>query len=137
METKNVNISEDSQDENTNNIGQEQVASKKIRFFNSLVDLGLIHLIGQYFVFQQGVQFVWLGPIIFIYYFLFEAIFGVTLGKIITGTKVSDCFGNKPSLIAILIRSIVRVIPFEALSFLSTNGRGWHDYFSGTYVIYK
>jgi uncharacterized RDD family membrane protein YckC len=68
------------------------------------------------------------------YYFLLEAIFGKTLGKMITRTRVVNMDGEKPSIGTILGRSFCRIIPFDALSFLS--GRpGWHDTISGTRVV--
>ena len=142
METNDENLpkenSIDEVNENSENeLKMESIASKKIRFFNSLIDLGIIYLFGQFFMFKNEMTIIWLGPFIFIYYFIFELIFGVTLGKMITKTMVTDVFGNRPTFFSIFIRSLARLIPFEAFSFLSTTGRGWHDYFSGTYVIYK
>jgi uncharacterized RDD family membrane protein YckC len=68
------------------------------------------------------------------YYFVSEAAFGRTLGKVVTRTKVVDEKGNKPSANQLLGRTLCRVIPFEAFSFLGSDV-GWHDRFSGTYVI--
>ncbi len=142
METNDENLTQenslDEVNENSENeLTMESIAKKKSRFFNFLIDFGLIYLFGQYFMFKNEMTILWLGPFVFIYYFLFEIIFGVTLGKMITKTKVTDVFGNRPTFFSIFIRSLARLIPFEALSFLSSKGRGWHDFFSGTYVIYK
>lgn len=70
----------------------------------------------------------------FLYYCLMESFFGITIGKIITNTRVVDEWGNKPDFKTILIRTLCRLIPFEALSFLVLEV-GWHDSFSGTRVI--
>ena len=43
--------------------------------------------------------------------------------------------GEEPKPKAIMIRSLCRLIPFDALSFLGTNGKGWHDNLSNTYVV--
>ena len=43
--------------------------------------------------------------------------------------------GEKPTNQAIVKRSLSRMIPFDALSFLGTNGKGWHDSISNTYVV--
>ncbi len=141
MEDSKINLDNDSHEDETGNVVSkltpDALASKKLRFFNSLVDYGIVYLIGQFIMLNQQISVIWLGPIIFVYCFLFESIFGVTLGKIVTNTRVTDVFGNKPTIFSVFIRSLVRLIPFEALSFLSSTGRGWHDYFSGTYVIYK
>lgn len=69
-----------------------------------------------------------------LYYLVLEAAFGKTLGKMITRTHVVDMNGDKPNLAIIIGRTLSRVIPFDALSFLS--GRpGWHDTISGTRVV--
>ena len=70
-----------------------------------------------------------------LYYVPCEAIFGRTLGKVITGTKVIDSEGGKPALWTIIVRTLCRFLPFEALSFLGTETRGWHDSISKTYVV--
>ncbi|WP_157805271.1 RDD family protein [Confluentibacter citreus] len=60
---------------------------------------------------------------------------GRTLGKYITKTKVVLIDGTNPNALDYLKRSFSRVIPFEALSFLGAEGRGWHDTISKTYVV--
>ncbi len=69
-----------------------------------------------------------------LYYILFEATTGRTLGKLITKTKVVDKNGNKPDFATILLRTICRFVPFNALSFLFAE-RGWHDALSNTRVV--
>lgn len=71
------------------------------------------------------------------YYFFTEVVFQRSLGKLISGTIVVDEEGRKPSAGAILIRSLSRVVPFDGLSFLGSNARGWHDSWSKTYVVNK
>ncbi len=71
-----------------------------------------------------------------VYYTAFEGIFGITVGKLITGTKVFHVHGGKPTYLAILGRSFTRIIPFEPFSFLGKIGkRGWHDRWSDTMVL--
>jgi len=70
-----------------------------------------------------------------LYYFVFEIVWQRTLGKFITGTKVITADGKKPTLNAIAIRTLIRFVPFEAFSFLGERVYGWHDRWSGTYVI--
>lgn len=70
----------------------------------------------------------------FLYYSCWEAIAGVTVGKIFTSTRVVDEYGNKPDFKTTLLRSLCRFIPFNALSFLFLE-IGWHDNFSGTRVV--
>jgi uncharacterized RDD family membrane protein YckC len=71
----------------------------------------------------------------FLYYVIFEAIWQRTPGKFITGTKVITVEGRKPSIGTIAKRTLIRFIPFEAFSFLGERVYGWHDKWSGTYVI--
>lgn len=80
---------------------------------------------------------LWLFTIVFqyLYYFLFEAIWQRTPAKFITGTKVVTSSGEKPSIGTIAIRTIIRLVPFDAFSFLGLKMYGWHDRWSGTYVI--
>ncbi len=70
------------------------------------------------------------------YYVFFEAICGRTIAKFITGTKVANSEGGKPSFGQVFGRSAARMIPFEPFSFLFGDNRtGWHDTLSGTIVI--
>lgn len=69
----------------------------------------------------------------FIYFFVFEALFASSPGKMLTQTRVSDKSGNKAGLIAILKRTLCRLIPFEAFTFFT--GYNLHDKLSNTYVI--
>jgi len=75
--------------------------------------------------------------LVLIYYNLFEIFTSRTLGKFITKTIVVDENGNKPEYQTIMIRSLCRLIPFDALSFLGATSRGWHDSISRTYVVQK
>lgn len=71
------------------------------------------------------------------YYILMEGISSRTIGKYITGTIVVDNEGNKPSMETFIKRSFCRAIPFDAVSFLGENSRGWHDSIPDTYVVNK
>ncbi|MEO5777661.1 MAG: RDD family protein [Flavobacterium sp.] len=75
--------------------------------------------------------------LILIYYNVFEAFFSTTVGKLITKTIVVDENGDKPTSHAILLRTICRLIPFDALSFFGSPCRGWHDSLAKTYVVKK
>ena len=71
-----------------------------------------------------------------IFYFLTELIFkGKSFGKLITKTRVVMEDGSNPTYLDYLKRSFCRLIPFEAFSFLGSEGRGWHDSVSKTYVV--
>lgn len=69
------------------------------------------------------------------YYTLSEGIFGKTLGKLATGTRVVGMDGLKIPMGKAFTRSLCRLIPFEAFSFLGSNARGWHDSITKTWVI--
>ena len=70
------------------------------------------------------------------YFLLTETIWGKTIGKIITKTRVVMLDGTKPNFWRITLRTICRFLPFDPLSFVfSRSPRGWHDRFSGTIVV--
>lgn len=63
----------------------------------------------------------------FLYYFVFEALFGRTLGELITRTKVIDRQGRKPTPRVIALRTLCRLAPFEPLSACQASQTCWHD----------
>ena len=69
------------------------------------------------------------------YYALSEFFFGLTLGKLLTGTRVVTETGGAPGFQQLLVRSVTRLVPLESLSFLGAPPVGWHDRWSGTRVI--
>ncbi|MBZ4036204.1 RDD family protein [Flavobacterium sp. 17A] len=134
------------------------LTSDRDRFFNGIIDFVFISVSIFVFtllvvitgnVFQWDIYSVWVEIIIsmgavgtylsfaVIYYLFFESLFGRTIGKIITGSIVVDENGIKPSFKIICLRTLCRLIPFEAFSFLSKSARFWHDSFSKTYVVEK
>ncbi|AWH84696.1 RDD family protein [Flavobacterium album] len=68
-----------------------------------------------------------------VYYLLMEMTTQRTIGKLITGTKVVMEDGSKPPAGTIALRTLCRLIPFDAFSFLGD--RGWHDSITHTYVV--
>lgn len=75
--------------------------------------------------------------IVFLYYFLTEVYFSRTFAKYFTKTLVVTKDGTRPKIHKIFIRTLTRFIPFEGLTFLSSNIKGLHDLFSNTYVVKK
>jgi uncharacterized RDD family membrane protein YckC len=71
------------------------------------------------------------------YYNVFEIVTSRTVGKYVTQTIVVDVNGEKANSDMILIRSLCRLIPFNALSFIGITARGWHDRISKTYVVHR
>jgi uncharacterized RDD family membrane protein YckC len=70
-----------------------------------------------------------------LYYGAFEVILGTTPGKMILGRLVIDEYGRRPETTSIMLRTICRLIPFEAISCLWP--RGWHDQISKTFVVHQ
>ena len=84
-------------------------------------------------------QLIGFGAII-VYYTLMEGLTGTTLGKLLTGTRVVDESGRKATFRQALLRSVTRVVPFEAFSVLladEEDPRGWHDRWPRTRVVRK
>lgn len=71
-----------------------------------------------------------------IYIFAFEWATGKSIGKYITGTIAINKYGFRVSPGEAGLRTLLRLIPFEPLSFIARE-RGWHDRFSETYVVKK
>lgn len=73
-----------------------------------------------------------------LYSLLFEWLLGQTPGKMITGTKVINEQGQPISFGQALGRSLARLIPFDALTYISRERpRGLHDKVSSTWVVNK
>lgn len=69
----------------------------------------------------------------FLYYFVFELLFGRTPGKYQTRTKVLNKEGNTPTLLQLIIRTLSRFI--SIFSGISDDERAIHDQLSNTFVI--
>ncbi|WP_367873731.1 RDD family protein [Luteolibacter sp. Populi] len=70
-----------------------------------------------------------------VYYIFMEGVTGTTVGKLVTGTKIVNEQGERPSFGTMALRSLCRIIPFEPLSFLGSETRGWHDSMTKTWVV--
>ncbi len=121
---------------------------RRMRLLHFLIDMLFLYFIAfcsgyvLVFIFGQSKAlkivehtYLYVGSLAFIVYFSQEFIFGKTLGKLFTGTRVVDSLGNKPDIVKLIIRNASRLIPLEAFSFLGSNKRGWHDTISDTFVI--
>jgi len=123
------------------------LATSNRRLWNSVLDAIFYYIFSFILIFIiafAGYSKVVLGgikPFIFsyilflAYYLVNEGIFGRTPAKYITKTKVVDIQGNKPSFKKILLRTILRFVPFEALTFLRKYPYGLHDSVSKTLVV--
>lgn len=121
-------------------------ATKWTRFLNLVLDtfifgwledvlLGMPSFVE--FIMNTEIGYDWLLPtfLMTFYYVISEYAFGKSPAKFLTRTKVVSEFGERPDLGKLLVRNFVRIIPFEALSFLGSKGIGWHDSLSKTYVV--
>lgn len=119
------------------------------RFVNFILDgivLQIINflagLFAGTFMMNIGYTLVWIliGPLgYFTYFFLSELLWSKSPAKFLSKTRVVNESGGEPTSSQVAIRSLVRLIPFEPLSFLfmRKSGRlvGWHDRWSHTLVI--
>ena len=81
-----------------------------------------------------GVENMLFGAVLgLVYYMCLEGLFGRTVGKFVTGTKVITVEGEKPRFLQLVGRCLARWIPFEPFSFLGN--AGWHDSLSSTRVV--
>jgi uncharacterized RDD family membrane protein YckC len=115
------------------------------RFLNLIIDV-LVRFVLSFAVALSG---AYVGPpsfgqslligiaTVFFYYFLLEALFGWTVGKLITGTRVVRNDGGKPSALHVLGRTAARFVPFDPFSILGDNPTAWHDRWSGTRVVLR
>lgn len=69
------------------------------------------------------------------YYFTCEKLWQQTPGKKMTKTVVIDDYADKPTDKQLLLRSIIRLVPFEAFSCTGDHSYGWHDKWSNTWVV--
>lgn len=127
-----------------------QVASEGRRLVNFVLDSVMVRLLASalYLVMETAEvfprfynAFINSSLLLFViflplfYYIPQEFFWGRTIGKFITGTKIVALDGTTPSLARIIGRTLCRLIPFEAFSFLESEPVGWHDKFSGTRVV--
>ena len=114
------------------------------RFLNLIIDI-LVRFVLSFLVALSGAygvgppsfgQSLLMGIVtVFFYYFVLEVLFGWTVGKLITGTRVVRSDGGKPSALQVLGRTAARFVPFEPFSILGDNPTAWHDRWSGTRVV--
>jgi hypothetical protein len=122
---------------------EHKPVSKFSRFVNWLLDLILVsiislsnvNLLSQGFIFED-IPFLNEDPSWFvslnliIYYLFFEVVFLQTVGKLHNNSFVAYKDNRFSRIIG---RTLCRLIPFEAFSFLGK--KGWHDSLSGTQVV--
>ena len=136
-------------------------ASRWRRFFNLLIDYAAIFALSVAVVFAYSIAYFTVYPmaqttpmerwgslagyvfgvvLMLAYYLPLEGLFGCTLGKLVTGTRVVSDDGGKPSWGQVVGRTVARMIPFEAFSLLFVDDariRVWHDSLPRTWVVRK
>ena len=114
--------------------------TKSVRLANYIIDMFVIFFItfcidlglDSIDIFSSSIYFV-----MFFYYITFEAYNGQTIGKRITKTKVIDKYGKRPSFLKLFMRSVLRLIPIDGLSYLFGSEQGFHDKLSSTRLVKK
>lgn len=123
-------------------------ASTGQRFANYVIDtiiclvLMIVALVLAVVNGDQDVEMLLLSPwrfgfygITALYYTILEGSLGKTVGKMVTRTQVVNELGQKPDIRSIFLRSLSRLVPFEAFSAFSGSGLMWHDSWTKTYVV--
>jgi uncharacterized RDD family membrane protein YckC len=119
-------------------IVHHKIIKKRTRFYNFLIDLIIFYIFVIVFskltnIYFEKYKLKYLMIIFYyLYYLILENIYGQTVGKMITKTKVVNMDnGENPNFTRILIRTISRLIPIDFLSYLFTLN-GIHDILSKT-----
>jgi uncharacterized RDD family membrane protein YckC len=114
----------------------------EVRAINLLIDstVFVIFVFASAFIFRDIVvkeEFkIIMIVIYYLYYFLFETLTGQTVGKMFTKTKVVGLTTNeKPNVLNILLRTALRLVPLDFISFVFYQN-GIHDRFSKTKLVY-
>lgn len=139
-------------------VTEELLVKLDKRFFNFIIDMfmlsfilfiGLVIFIANTatpneakdfinrFLTNSLLQFTISATATLLYYNFFEIFTSRTIGKFCTNTIVVDENGNKANYEAIMIRSLIRIIPLYWISFIIFPTRGLHDVASKTYVVNK
>lgn len=130
---------------------QYEAATSGQRFANYIIDNIIFTLLGAVLIgvsmaiwpeielfaadFGPGADYIIGVPPLLLLYIFFESLTGRTPGKLITRTKVvADDYG-KASFGQVVLRTLIRIVPFEQFSFLNTECRGFHDSWSKTRVV--
>ena len=115
------------------------------RIINFLVDTILIALIAyafyrwwyfqvMYWDYQFIPYYLFFLATIFVYYTLFETLWGRTPAKLLSLSRVKNLNNGKPSFGQIIVRSLLRLILIDAF-FIPFFNRPLHDEWSKTRVV--
>lgn len=128
-------------DATTKHFGDASTGERFLHFIVDYVAIQIVTTIVMFLLFVLApslMQTTWIPyaiglPIMFAYYTLFEFAFGRTVGKLVVGTRVVTERDTSPTFSQVLLRSLVRYVPFEVFSVLG--GNAWHDGWSKTRVV--
>ena len=131
-----------------NEESEQEPASRGRRFANLLIDtvcyyalavvVGIIIALVDASFFDHmstAGEYLYGAGVMVIYYLPTEVLFGRTLGKLVTRTRVVSESGGPPEVQQVLRRTLIRFMPFEAFSFLREGAVGLHDRWSETRVV--
>lgn len=115
------------------------------RVLNFLVDTLLVFLLAMLFyrIWNWNVYYWGYMPLnfgwfffgtVFIYYFIAEGLFGKTVGKKLSYSKVVSKDGRKAGWARVFIRSLVRLTIID-MFFIPFLDKTLHDYLSGTELV--
>lgn len=127
------------------------LTSKQKRVLNWIIDILIMKFIvvivlfflnsytiaNRIYSFDMIERYLFWSIIIFVYYSTTEFFLSRSLAKYFTKTIVVMEDGSKPDISTILVRTLVRIFPFEPLSFLRGRALGLHDEKSRTFVVMK
>lgn len=116
------------------------------RVLNFLIDTFIIFLIGfgvgkwynfhvMYWNYRPLPPYSFFFITLFAYYFLFEIFTQRTPGKWLSISKVKDKSGKRPSVVQILVRTLVRLTIIDCFFIPFLDGLTLHDYLSRTEVV--
>lgn len=112
--------------------------TKNDRLVNYIIDRIVFLILVALFI-QFPVDFfrsiIFSGLLYFLYFFVLELAFSQTVGKLITKTKVVSVRNNRPHVFHILGRTLMRLVPIDAFSYLFGGEQGIHDILSQTRLI--
>lgn len=106
----------------------------------ALAAYGIYHAVKWYAIYWQTIfipYYIIFWAIQFIYYFLFEGFIAMSPGKMLTYSVVVKNDGEKPGWLAVLLRSLVRLIIIDCFFFPFLKERTLHDYLSSTKVVQR
>jgi uncharacterized RDD family membrane protein YckC len=132
--------------EDEQDLRRYEMASKGQRFANYMIDLiaysilsfilGMVMANSDPFADNVLLSYLFGALTVMLYYFLLENFTGgKSIGKFVTNTRAVNIDNSRIDANKAIARSLIRIVPFEAFSYLGSSPTGWHDDWSKTKVI--